>query len=192
MLALAYAGAHPEAAGPLVLIGCGTFDVTARGYMEATIEERTDDQLRLRLERLPEEISDPDERMREMGRLIQPIYSYELIRGAENDAEPESCDARGYEESWRDMIRLQEEGIYPRTFGEIKTPVLMLHGGFDPHPGQIIRASLEPHIAQLEYCEWERCGHSPWLEKHARDRFFEKLRQWLGERLRGAGERPSG
>src|SRR5713226_1050322 len=72
MLALAYAGAHPEAAGPLVLIGCGTFDVTARGYMEATIEERTDDQLRLRLERLPEEISDPDERVREMGRLIQP------------------------------------------------------------------------------------------------------------------------
>ncbi|HEX2973757.1 MAG TPA: alpha/beta hydrolase, partial [Tepidisphaeraceae bacterium] len=33
MLALAYAAAHPASAGPLVLIGCGTFDAVARARL---------------------------------------------------------------------------------------------------------------------------------------------------------------
>lgn len=73
------------------------------------------------------------------------------------------------------MLRLQEEGIYPQTFENITGPVLMLHGSFDPHPGQMITKSLEPHLAQLEYVEWERCSHYPWLEKFVREEFFALL-----------------
>src|SRR5882672_2712922 len=40
MLALAHAAAHPDAAGANVLIGCGTFDQTARVRMAAIREER--------------------------------------------------------------------------------------------------------------------------------------------------------
>ena len=38
MLALAYAAAHPHQAGSLVLIGCGTFDPSARARMRAIYE----------------------------------------------------------------------------------------------------------------------------------------------------------
>src|SRR4051794_21081262 len=38
MLALAYAAAHPDAAGPIVIIGSGTFDPTARARMHAILE----------------------------------------------------------------------------------------------------------------------------------------------------------
>lgn len=76
-------------------------------------------------------------------------------------------------------MRLQEEGVYPAAFAAIDAPVLMLHGAADPHPGRMIRASLEPHLSQLEYREWERCGHYPWLEKAVRDEFFAVLRGWL-------------
>src|SRR5712692_2832251 len=67
MLALAFASAHPDLAGPLVLIGCGTFDPTARARMQAVLEARTDIPLRLRLEQLPKEFPDPDQRFRERG-----------------------------------------------------------------------------------------------------------------------------
>jgi pimeloyl-ACP methyl ester carboxylesterase len=63
----------------------------------------------------------------------------------------------------------------------------MLHGAFDPHPGRMIRASLEPHLRELEYHEWERCGHYPWLEKAVRDDFFPVLCAWLRRRCRVAG-----
>ena len=176
MLALAYAAEHPGSAGPLVLIGCGTFDSAARARLRVTIEERMDDGLRQRMDRLSQEFPDPDERFRALGDLILPLYSYEL---ATTNQEVEACDARGHHETWKDMVRLQEQGVYPAAFSAIRTPVLMLHGAADPHPGPMIRASLEPHIPQLEYHEWERCGHYPWLEKAVRDEFFTLLRTWL-------------
>ena len=176
MLALAYAAAHPGRAGPLVLIGCGTFDPEARDRMRAILDERMGDSLRQRLERLPEEFPDADERLRIMGELILPLYSHDLVT---TDQEIEAYDARAYDETWEDMLRLQEEGVYPGVFEAIDGPVLMLHGAADPHPGPMIRASLEPYLPQLEYREWERCGHYPWLERHMRDEFFAALREWL-------------
>jgi pimeloyl-ACP methyl ester carboxylesterase len=53
MLVLAYAAAHPPT-GPLVLVGCGTFDPAARARLQAILEERIDEGLRRRLAGLPE------------------------------------------------------------------------------------------------------------------------------------------
>jgi len=41
-------------------------------------------------------------------------------------------------------VQLQEAGVYPAAFAAITSPVLMLHSTYDPHPGQMIRASLAP------------------------------------------------
>lgn len=71
-------------------------------------------------------------------------------------------------------------GAYPAAFAAIVSPVLMLHGTYDPHPGAMIRDSLLPYLPQIEYREWERCGHSPWRERHARDEFLTVLKRWLG------------
>jgi pimeloyl-ACP methyl ester carboxylesterase len=180
MLALAYAAAHPRGADSLVLVGCGTFDRAARDRMRAVREERTDEGLRRRLERLPKECPDPDERFRIMGDLLLPLYSYELVT---KDQELQPCDARANRETWEDMLRLQEEGVYPAAFSAIDAPVLMLHGAADPHPGAMIRRSLEPHLPQLEYREWEYCGHYPWLEKAVRDTYFVVVRTWLSRRF---------
>jgi pimeloyl-ACP methyl ester carboxylesterase len=180
MLALAYAAAHPACVVALVLVGCGTFDRAARDRLRAIREERMDDALRERLEHLPREIPDPDERFRVIGELLLPLYSYEP---AATELGLDTCDARGYHESWQDMLRLQAEEVYPAAFVAIRKPVVMLHGAFDPHPGRLIRASLEPHLPQLEYHEWERCGHYPWLERAVRDEFSAVLRQWLARRF---------
>ena len=151
MLALAYAAAHPETAGPLVLIGCGTFDLAARARLRAILEERKSG----------------------------AVYSYDPVT---DDDGTDAFDERGHHETWNDMLRLQSEGVYPAAFAAIRSPVLMLHGAFDPHPGRMIRASLEPYLPRLEYREWERCGHYPWLERSVREEFFDVLREWLRRR----------
>jgi pimeloyl-ACP methyl ester carboxylesterase len=176
MLALAYAAAYPKCVTALALVGCGTFDPVARDCFRAICDERMDDVLRQRLKCLPEQVSDPDERLRTQGELILPLYSYDLLS---DDLGAEACDARAHEETWQDMVRLQEEGVYPAVFSAIDAPVIMLHGAVDPHPGRMIRASLESHLPQLEYREWERCGHYPWLERAVRDEFLQVLRRWL-------------
>ena len=180
MLALAYAAAHPGHVASLALIGCGTFDPLARDRMRAVVAERMDESLRRRMKRLSEEFPDPDERLMALGDLTEPVYSYDLLP---SDEDPEPVDGRAYEETWGDMVRLQEEGVYPAAFSAIRVPVIMLHGAFDPHPGRMIRAGLEPHIPQIEYREWERCGHYPWRERAVREEFVAVLWEWLTRRL---------
>jgi pimeloyl-ACP methyl ester carboxylesterase len=180
MLALAYAAAHPGCAAALVLVGCGTFDLAARDRLRTIRQERMDDDLRRRMARLPEEFPDPDERLRVLGDLTQSLDSYDLVS---TEGEKGACDMRAHQETWEDMVRLQAEGVYPAAFSAIKAPVLMLHGAVDPHPGPMIRASLEPHLPQLEYLEWERCGHYPWLERAVREEFFAVLHSWLARQF---------
>jgi pimeloyl-ACP methyl ester carboxylesterase len=191
MLALAYSARHPGNVAALALVGCGTFDRESRERLESIRRERTDDALRRRLERLPDEIPDPDERLRATARLTLGLYSHDLV---EEGLEIDSCDARAFRESWQDMLRMQDEGVYPAAFAAIEAPVILLHGAVDPHPGRMIRATLVRHIRHLEYYEWANCGHYPWLEKSVRDEFFDVLRAWLTGRVDGdeSGHRDSG
>jgi pimeloyl-ACP methyl ester carboxylesterase len=178
MLSLAYAAAHPDRVGPIVLVCSGTFDLPSRDQLSANMATRMNDDIRRRFE-LVDDLIDSNERFRALGSLTMELYSYDL---ATADQEIDESEPGSNSETWEDMVRLQGEGVYPAAFAAIKSPLLMLHGADDPHPGEMIRASLEPHVPQLEYREWQRCGHYPWLEKSTRDEFFRVLRTWLTTR----------
>jgi pimeloyl-ACP methyl ester carboxylesterase len=173
MLALAAAAAAPGSFGALVLVGCGTFDVAARARMEAIIAERATEGLAAAMQALND--LDPDARLGARATLLESIYGVDMLP----EEGPVLVDARANAETWADMLRLQAEGRYPAAFAAIHAPVLMLHGAEDPHPGGRVRDSLEPHLPQLEYREWQRCGHYPWRERSAREGFFAVLRAWL-------------
>jgi pimeloyl-ACP methyl ester carboxylesterase len=176
MLALACAAAHPDAVGPIVLIGCGTFDRRARAQLRANLDERMDDATRLRMEHLAQEFPDPNERLAAMGELTLPLYCYDSAAiGSETQWDPQGRS----HQAWDDMVGLQDQGVYPAAFGSIKAPILMIHGAADPHPGPMIRDGLTAFIPQLEYRELQRCGHYPWNERFASAEFFSVLRGWL-------------
>ncbi len=179
MLALAYAAEHPDA-GPLVLIGCGTFDPAARARMHALIAERRSPEIERQLAALERDLADPDQRLAAMGALIDPLYNVDPLPDEPDDG---VSDGRGHQETWQDMLRRQAAGDYPAAFAAIRAPVLMLHGSYDPHPGPMIRDSLRLYLPDLEYVEWDDCGHYPWRERAVREEFFAVLRQWLASRL---------
>ena len=178
MLALAFAAAHPERVAALVLVGCGTFDRRARARLEATLAERTTPELTAQLADLAAHVPDERERAGRAHALQDRLYTF--ARGMSQPSV--EFDLKGHTESWSDMVRLQDAGVYPAAFASITCPVLMLHGSYDPHPGDLIRDGLEPHIRQLEYVELDRCGHAPWIELHAREPFLSVLRAWLGRK----------
>jgi pimeloyl-ACP methyl ester carboxylesterase len=80
------------------------------------------------------------------------------------------------------MRRLINEGFYPAAFAAIVCPVLMVHGSVDPHPGALIRDDLQAYLAQLDYVELPKCGHSPWLERQAQADFYQCLTTWIASR----------
>lgn len=181
MLALAYAAEHPNSISPIALVGSGTFDLESRARYVEIRKERETDELRGQLERLREETTDAGELLTRKYELGHYIDHYDTIPDSgEPPEEPyPAFDSRAHGETWQDMLRLQAEGVYPAAFSAIRTPVAMFHGAYDPHPGGMIHASLLPHVPQLEYMEWERCGHTPWEERYAREGFFASLIEWL-------------
>jgi pimeloyl-ACP methyl ester carboxylesterase len=189
MLALAYAAAHPDAAGPIVLIGCGSFDPESRERLHSTLEERMDSSLRQQLQRLQIEVQDAQRRLARAYELTMSLYDFDLLADAQPQQPSEPFDVQAHLETWQDMVRLQEQGVYPAAFAAIKSPVLMLHGADDPHPGKMIRDSLLPFLPQLNYHELSRCGHRPWFERYAREELFSVLREWLSRQSNETGRK---
>ena len=109
--------------------------------------------------------------------------TYELDPNGAKHPETEAFNMKAHSETWNDMIHCQEKGIYPQSFTSIKSSVIMLHGAYDPHPGKMIRDNLKQYIPQLEYYEFEKCGHAPAIEKFAKDDFFKIMRNWLNKNL---------
>jgi pimeloyl-ACP methyl ester carboxylesterase len=182
MLALAYAAAHPISTGPLILVGCGTFDLRARAELRRAIAERMTDDIRARLKGADQ--LDQNQRLKARAEAMLPVYACDLLASPHED---DHVDARAHHETWDDMLRMQAEGIYPAAFTAIKVPVLMIHGTCDPLPGRLIFEGLRPYLPQLEYRELERCGHYPWLERAAADPFFSLVRDWLARHIGAAG-----
>lgn len=181
MLALAYAAAHPDTAGPLILVGCGTFDPVSRQHMYRILAERITEETRDQIAQA-ERLSDANTRLAATAKAVTTHYSRDPVASPH---EEETVDAQALQESWADILRLQDEGVYPAAFAAIKAPVLMVHGDYDPHPGRLIRDCLQPLMPQLVYRELADCGHYPWLERAAADDFYRLVSEWLDAQAPG-------
>jgi pimeloyl-ACP methyl ester carboxylesterase len=184
MLALSYAARYPAAVRALALVGCGTYDAASRAEYERRFEAKLGDagrvrgkELRIAMERARDR-AERDQILARRGTFAAEVQAIDLL--PETEA-PVDADATGHDETWRDVLRRQATGLEPQSFDAIESPVLMLHGDDDPHPGTMIRDTLLRHIPQLECVGIPRCGHEPWRERHGREPFLTALRGWLRE-----------
>ena len=126
---------------------------------------------------------DRNSRLRVFERLVRIDTRLQSFDPLTDDLEIVNLDIEGRQETWTDVLRLQDDGVQPAEFAAITAPVVMLHGDTDPHPGTMIRDSLSPFITGLQYIEFPRCGHIPWIERQARDAFLRELRSQLRDAL---------
>jgi pimeloyl-ACP methyl ester carboxylesterase len=169
----------------LALVGCGTYDEECRGQFRLRLDALMDDATRYRLEALKLRAAmevDPnvgDAVVRQRGDLTMSIEAYELMDSVDVPSDALQSDGGANAETWNDVLRLQREGVEPQRFSRISCPVLILHGYIDPHPGASTRDLLRRFIPHLQYVEFEKCGHEPWKEQHARHPFLMALLSWL-------------
>ncbi len=183
MLGLSFAARHPELVHSLVLVGCGPYDHATRAEYERRLGDRLDEDAARRMADLRDELAratsrdEQDRLLAERGVIAGRAQAFEPGPTVEESRLP--ADAVGHRETWTDVLRRQSEGREPQSFETIRVPVLMLHGEHDPHPGPATRDLLRRCLPQLQYVELARCGHTPWLERHAREPFLTELGRWL-------------
>ena len=66
---------------------------------------------------------------------------------------------------------------FPQLLKKIDCPVVAIHGDYDTHPLEGVKGPLSRALKDFRFILLEKCGHSPWYEKYARDKFFDILRK---------------
>ncbi len=67
-----------------------------------------------------------------------------------------------------------------KTFKKIKSNLFIIQGSDDPHPVKGVIQPLEENGVECETYILEKCGHSPFMEKHAKEKFYETLVDIVG------------
>lgn len=184
MLGLLFTGRYPRMVRKLVLVGSGVFTEEAAQGIGPTREARMSEAQRAREAELVAALDDPagadkDAIMAEMGALSEAIDSYDPLDGVEHEDDALPVSYVVYTRVWSEAQALRARGGFLEAASHVTCPVVALHGDYDPHPVAGIRETLAPLLRDFRFILLERCGHTPWHERYARDVFYRMLREEL-------------
>lgn len=109
----------------------------------------------------------------QFGKLMAKADSYDLIL---HNSEILEYSPDVYQRVWEQASKLRSSGELLKLGEKIRCPVVAIHGDYDPHPAEGVREPLSHILKDLRFILLEKCGHHPWLEHNARDRFYSILR----------------
>lgn len=180
-LSLIVAARYPALVKKLVLVGSGPFEERYAAGMEAARlrrlagEEREEAASLLRRLDSAEGV-DRDAAFARLGALLSKADSFDVLP---EPTEPVDCRLDIYEGVWREAAPLRRSGELLALAARLACPVVAIHGEEDSHPAEGVREPLSAVLKAFRFLLLERCGHRPWIERQARDRFYELLRQAL-------------
>jgi pimeloyl-ACP methyl ester carboxylesterase len=181
MLGFIFTARYPEFVKKLILIGSGVYE---SHYASKILETR--------LSRLGEEekkeahslmatlnnaaISDKNAAFARLGALFTRADTYNPLTLEDEVIE---VDYYLYESVWRDAEELRDSGKLVELGKQIRCPVVAIHGDYDPHPAEGVRKPLSAVLSNFRFIMLKNCGHLPWMEREARDEFYEILKEEL-------------
>lgn len=181
MLSFIFAAKHPEYVKKLILIDSAEFEEKYAAGIMHTRMSRLNSEEQKKLQTLidkvsDDSVSDKDDLFRQMGPFIHQTDSYQEIPH-DNPHLTFSYDL--YKSIWPEAEKLRGSGELIALGKNISALVTVIHGNYDPHPFDGINASLSNALTDVHFVLLDKCGHYPWLEEHARKRFYEILEEEL-------------
>lgn len=181
MLGFMYAARHPERVAKLIMIGSGAFDERYQFAISATRMARLDDAGRRRAAELTARLSDPAESGKDA---ILAEFGMLLFKADTFDPDCAYIETLGHQYDinravWGEARALRRSGALLELGRAIDCPVVALHGDHDPHPADGVRLPLTRVLRDFRFMLIEKCGHYPWVERQARERFYMLLRDVL-------------
>jgi pimeloyl-ACP methyl ester carboxylesterase len=162
-LSLLFAVGHPSVVRKAVLVGSGPFEQRyAAGIRATRLSRLTEDE---RVEYGRGELSS-------LARLSAMADAYDALPHADETLELQPAVHRLVS---AEAAELRRSGVHLERVTGVSCPVVAIHGDHDPHPAEGVRAPLARVLDEFSFVLLARCGHEPWNERYARDRFFKIL-----------------
>jgi pimeloyl-ACP methyl ester carboxylesterase len=115
----------------------------------------------------------------EFRELLAKTDHFDLLEDAERVEV--NIDAEIYKSVWTEASEMRSSGELLESGKKIRCPVLAVHGDFDPHPAEGVEIPLSRILKDFKFRLLERCGHMPWMERHAREEFYRIVEADLEE-----------
>jgi pimeloyl-ACP methyl ester carboxylesterase len=176
-LAWIFAARFPSKVRSLILVSSGPFrESYAAGISETRLgrlspREREEAGILTRAMERPGS-GKADKAFARFGALISKADAFDPLFKSEADI---SFRIDVFQRVWPEAAALRRSGELLAMGKEIACPVTAIHGDYDPHPAEGVRVPLSETLRDLRFILLERCGHRPWIERHAREEFFRAL-----------------
>ncbi len=182
ILALFLAVRHPELVEKAILIGSAVFDAENSDRVKTRRLERLTQVNRARHDTILRELTQAsgDERERLFAEWADIFFEADVYDPLTRDLEVLETQPDLNEKVWLDFKVLRDRpNFLAGEFSKINVPVIVIHGEYDPHPIEGIRPFLEGCLRNVRFEMLPQCGHYPWIERRAREQFFEILTREL-------------
>jgi pimeloyl-ACP methyl ester carboxylesterase len=179
LLSFIFAVRHPSFVRKLILIGSAPYEekyalnITQTRLSRLSEEER-EQVLSLMVILDDPSIADKNTPLALLGKLLSKADSYDPLP---YDDEILECQYEIYQGVWEQASELRSSGKLLELGKRIKCPVVAMDGDYDPHPAAGVKEPLSRTLKDFRFILLEKCGHRPWLERNARDRFYNILKQ---------------
>jgi pimeloyl-ACP methyl ester carboxylesterase len=174
-LGLLFAARHPALVQKLVLVSSGPFEEKYVARIMGSRLKRLSAQEQREVHLLQKDLKDPDKFAR-FGELMSQADFYDPL-----PMKTEGVELRPdlFQGVWGEASELRKNGQLLARIKDIQCPVTAIHGDHDPHPAEGVEKPLAAALKGFRFILLEKCGHTPWMEKQARDPFFEALNKEL-------------
>ena len=177
MLSFIFTAQYPSFVKKLILIGSGAYEEKYTVNITNTRLSRLSEKEREEALSLMETLNDPaiEDKNTPMARLGELISKADSYNSLPHDSEILEYRYDIYQTVWEQAGELRSSGKLLELGKRIQCPVIAIHGDYDPHPSEGIKDSLSRTLKDFQLILLEKCGHCPWTERSARDRFYNML-----------------
>jgi pimeloyl-ACP methyl ester carboxylesterase len=180
-LSVLFASEYPDYVKKIILVSSGPFDDEYVKSISELKMSRLKEEDISEMNRLKEILNDPSvkdklEFFKKFGNLNSKIDYYDRINYNDDIVE---YNPDIFLTVNRESLYLRKSGKLLRSAGRLKCPVTAIHGDFDTHPYKGVEEPLSKILNNFSFHLLEKCGHYPWNEKEAKDKFFELLKKEL-------------
>lgn len=169
---LAYIYASKFPVQKVVLVGCGAFDEKYLGSMQKRRRGKLTDEEQIKANDYFNQLSQGALKdLSGFNELMSKMDAYEMCGHDPLD----SFDFDGHKKLMDEIRPLRRSGELLEMGKLIEGEVLVFHGLDDPHPLEGITEPFEQADIPYELFTFDKCGHTPWHERYAKERFYELM-----------------
>ncbi len=183
MLGFILTAKYPQVVKKLILIGSGVFEkkyaeeITKTRLNRLNAKERLE--MQILIENLNNSLTEDEEKdilMSHFGKLLSKSDSYNPLPCRNEILEYQH---HIFLDVWKDAEELRASRELLKLGKQIQCPVVAIHGDYDPHPYKGVQRPLSRVVKNFRFILLKKCGHKPWIEREARDMFYDILKKEL-------------